>query len=77
MSDHHLDAIGLKCPLPVLKARRVIRDMQAGETLIIMADDPAAHLDFVHFCEVGGHVMAGHEERADGVSRFVIRKKID
>ena len=49
-----LDLTGLKCPLPVLKARRQINQMQAG-VLEVLADDPAAPLDFEHFCDTSGH----------------------
>ena len=50
-----LDLTGLKCPLPVLKARRQIGQMASGAVLVILADDPAAPLDFDHFCHTGGH----------------------
>ena len=52
-----LDLTGLKCPLPVLKARRQIVQMAAGEVLEVKADDPAAPLDFDHFCHTGGHQL--------------------
>ena len=50
-----MDLTGLKCPLPVLKARRKIGQMSAGSILVVIADDPAAPLDFDHFCQTGGH----------------------
>ena len=59
-----LDLTGLKCPLPVLKARRKISQMVAGERLDVMADDPAAPLDFEHFCSTGGHALV--ETRSEG-----------
>ena len=49
-----LDLTGLKCPLPVLKARRQIGQMEAG-VLEVLADDPAAPLDFEHFCDTAGY----------------------
>lgn len=49
-----LDLTGLKCPLPVLKARRQINQMESG-VLEVLADDPAAPLDFEHFCDTSGH----------------------
>ena len=52
-----LDLTGLKCPLPVLKARRAIKDMPVGTELVVLADDPAAPLDFEHFCQTGGHKL--------------------
>lgn len=58
MADKTLDYRGLKCPLPVLKARRALKDMAAGAVLEIQADDPASPLDFAHFCEEAGHHLA-------------------
>ena len=75
--DLSLDLKGLKCPLPVLKARRAIGGMAAGAVLEVLADDPAAALDFAHFCEVGGHALEESSSRGgDGpapVLRFLIR----
>ena len=65
-----LDLTGLKCPLPVLKARRQIKQIAAGAVLVVLADDPAAPLDFDHFCHTGGHQLLESKEN-DGV--FVIR----
>ena len=56
-----IDLTGLKCPLPVLKARRAIKDLKAGDILEIWADDPAAQLDFPHFCETSGHDLITSE----------------
>jgi tRNA 2-thiouridine synthesizing protein A len=67
---HHFDAKGLKCPLPVLKARRYLKDMKPGELLEIEATDPAAPKDFVHFCETTGHKLLETQEH-EGV--FTIR----
>ena len=65
-----LDLTGLKCPLPVLKARRQIGQMAAGAVLEVKADDPAAPLDFDHFCDTGGHQLLESTEN-NGV--FVMR----
>jgi len=64
------DAKGMKCPLPVLKARRLLKEMTAGEQIEIEATDPGAPKDFVHFCETTGHKLVENSER-DGV--YVIR----
>ena len=64
------DAKGMKCPLPVLKARRLLKEMSAGEQIEIEATDPGAPKDFVHFCETTGHKLVENTER-DGV--YVIR----
>lgn len=71
--EQSLDLRGLKCPLPVLKARRAIKDMAAGAVLEIFADDPAATLDFAHFCETTGHELMASETDAGGVLHFLIK----
>jgi tRNA 2-thiouridine synthesizing protein A len=72
--DILLDASGLKCPLPVLKARRQIEAMDSNTILLILADDPAAPLDFAHFCEVGGHELLDQNNHDQGLISFRIRK---
>ena len=76
MSEHHLDAKGLKCPIPVLKARRAMKPMADSEILVIEATDPGAPADFVHFCEASGHELLSSTER-DGVFEMRIRKAGD
>jgi tRNA 2-thiouridine synthesizing protein A len=73
MSTKTLDAKGLSCPLPVLKARRAMQDMKPGEVLEVLATDPAAPKDFLNFCEVGGHEMLATTE-SGGVFSVRIRK---
>lgn len=55
------DARGLKCPLPVLKARRLMRAMEPGSILEIQATDPGAPGDFEHFCQTTGHRLLNIE----------------
>jgi len=50
-----LDTLGLACPLPVLKARKILAGMRAGETLLIAASDPMAAIDIPHMCAEDGH----------------------
>ena len=51
------DFKGLKCPLPVLKTKRALKDIEKGEIIEILADDPAANIDLKHFCEVSGNAL--------------------
>jgi len=67
------DYRGLKCPLPVLKARRALSQLEAGAEITILADDPAAPLDMAHFCETEGHQLAASQEE-DDFFRFVLIK---
>lgn len=69
-----LDARGLLCPLPVLKARKILADMHRGQRLAIVADDPAAPLDFADFCDTGGHTLLEQSPLAGDAIRFVISK---
>ena len=67
---HVFNARGMKCPLPVLKARKLMRDLADGAVLEVQATDPGAPADFKHFCETTGHRLLDSSE-TDGV--FVIR----
>ncbi len=66
---HEIDALGLLCPLPVLKARKYLQDLQSGEKLRVLADDPAAIVDIPHFCREQGHTLVSAEAPV-----FVIEK---
>lgn len=71
--EHLLDATGLLCPLPVLKARKALKAVDGGERLIILATDPGAVADFQSFCEAQGHTLVNWTEN-DGEYRFEILK---
>ncbi len=73
-ADHELDATGLLCPLPVLKARKRLKSMAPGETLRILATDPAAIIDIPHFCTEQGHAFLGHETRGTATA-YLIRRR--
>jgi tRNA 2-thiouridine synthesizing protein A len=67
------DLRGLKCPLPVLKTRRRLKDMATGAELVIETTDPLAGIDIPHFCREEGHQLLLSERTPSG-HRFVIRK---
>jgi tRNA 2-thiouridine synthesizing protein A len=67
------DLRGLKCPLPVLKTRRRIADLNPGEELIVETSDPLAGIDIPHFCNEDGHALLA-QERLESGHRFHIRK---
>lgn len=52
--DSVLDSSGLLCPLPVLKIRKKLKEMQKGDILRVIADDPAAIVDIPHYCHESG-----------------------
>ncbi len=72
--DEELDALGLLCPLPVLKAAKRLRGMAAGSVLKIVTDDPAAVVDVPHFCNEQGHTLLGAQD-IDGALAHFIQKK--
>jgi tRNA 2-thiouridine synthesizing protein A len=71
--DIELDACGLHCPLPVLKARKRLEAMAPGEVLRVVATDPMAVIDIPHFCTEQGHGLLS-VEALDGAHRFRIRR---
>lgn len=73
MSESLLDVKGLKCPLPVLRARKALKPLAPGDLLEVLATDPSAVQDFANFCETTGHELVASEE-SEGVYSFKIRK---
>lgn len=68
-----LDTKGMNCPLPVLKAKKALRAVAAGDTLTVLTTDPSAERDFVAYCRSSGNELV--ESRDDnGVTTVVIRK---
>jgi tRNA 2-thiouridine synthesizing protein A len=68
-----LDASGLKCPLPVLKARKALAGMSEAEVLEVITTDPMSVVDLPVFCAQAGHRVV-REARHDGSFVFVIER---
>jgi tRNA 2-thiouridine synthesizing protein A len=68
-----LDVKGLYCPEPVLRTERVMRELWAGETLTVLATDPAAVIDFTYYCHCAGLELLSVAEEP-GLFTFEIRK---
>ena len=73
-AERVLDASGLTCPLPVLRAQRVLKEMQAGEVLLLRSTDSISQDEVPLFCKQAGHKLL-HREHADGIWQFWIRRK--
>tara|TARA_R110000744_G_scaffold74932_7_gene149400 strand:- start:4499 stop:4747 length:249 start_codon:yes stop_codon:yes gene_type:complete len=72
-TDHQLDAIGLRCPEPVMMLRLQIRKMAAGETLLVSADDPSTARDIPSFCRFMEHQLI--EQQVDQLPfQYIIKK---
>jgi tRNA 2-thiouridine synthesizing protein A len=67
-----LDATGLLCPLPVLKARKALKPLPAGAVLTVLATDPGAVKDFEAFCRTTGDALVSSREEG---GRFVFEIK--
>jgi len=72
MADVTLDAKGLNCPLPILKARKALKDVPAGGTLEVLSTDPGSVADFQAFCrQTGNELMESSND--ESVYRFLIK----
>ena len=73
MEETLLDARGLNCPLPILKAKKALKDMAAGATLRVLATDPGSVADFAAFCRTTGDELL--DSRQEGAEySFLIRR---
>lgn len=72
-NESALDLRGLKCPLPVLKTRRHMRDLAAGTLIRIETTDPLAVIDIPHYCREDGHQLL-ESAPIEGGHVFVIEK---
>ena len=72
MADKTLDAKGLNCPLPILRAKKTLKEVPAGGTLEILATDPGSVADFEAFCRTTGDLLMESAANA-GVYRFLIK----
>lgn len=73
-ANHTLDALGLRCPEPVMMVRLQIRKMQAGETLLIIADDPATTRDIPAFCRFMDHELVA-SDTSTLPFRYLVKKQ--
>jgi len=71
--DVFIDARGLVCPMPLIKARQALMVVEAGATVCVLATDPDAKGDFERFCESTGHLLVSFEYK-DDVLVFVLEK---
>jgi tRNA 2-thiouridine synthesizing protein A len=73
MATQILDVKGLNCPLPILRAKKALKDMPTGDTLQVLATDPGAVKDFEAFCRTTGNELV--ESKVEGkVYQFLIKR---
>ena len=73
MSDHELNAEGLNCPLPILKAKKALKTVPVGEVLSVRATDPGSVADFAAFCRQTGNELLSSTSEGD-VYKFEIKR---
>ncbi len=69
-----LDCVGLYCPEPLFQTRQKIDELKIGETVEVIADDPAAEEDLKRFCKRTGQQLVKFEKDKDGAFHFLIKK---
>ena len=72
-ADRELDVRGLNCPLPILRTKKTLADLTAGQVLKVMATDPGSVKDFQAFCRQTGNELLSHTEGAQ--LPFFIQKR--
>jgi tRNA 2-thiouridine synthesizing protein A len=73
-ADREVDARGLNCPLPILRTKRALSDMESGQVIRVLSTDPASVRDFQAFSRQTGNELIGHGEQ-DGAFWFLMRRK--
>ncbi len=73
MADHVVDAKGLNCPLPILRARKGLKEVAVGGTLELLATDPGSVKDMEAFCRQTGHELLESKDE-DGVFSYLIKR---
>ena len=73
MAEQTLNAEGLNCPLPIIKAKKALKSMAAGDVLNIRATDPGSVADFAAFCNQTGNELLSSETEGD-VYKFMIKR---
>ncbi|MFA7668774.1 MAG: sulfurtransferase TusA family protein [Burkholderiaceae bacterium] len=72
--DTEVDASGLKCPLPILRAKKALAQMASGQVLKVITTDPHAERDFQAFCNQTGNALLAQAAQGDAISHFLRRR---
>lgn len=72
--DLEVDASGLQCPLPLLRLKKAIMEVESGRVVKVIATDPAAHLDFGVYIDQAGHIPLKIFREADKQVFFIQKK---
>jgi tRNA 2-thiouridine synthesizing protein A len=73
-ADKFLDTSGLSCPMPLLKTKKTMKDMQSGEILQILGTDPGSKNDIPDFANKNGNEFLGMYDSENGSTNYFIKK---
>jgi tRNA 2-thiouridine synthesizing protein A len=73
-ANKEIDTRGMNCPLPILKAKKALSDMQSGEVLKVVATDPSSTRDFQAFARQTGNELLEQSQNADEYTHFLRRR---
>ncbi len=73
--DKKIDLSGLNCPLPILRTKKILTDLESGKVLEVIATDPAAPKDFEAFCRQTGHRLLNSSIGQDGKFYLILQRK--
>lgn len=74
-ADLTLDARGLSCPMPILKTAKKIKEIEIGQVLEVLGDDPGTEEDMPAWCGQSGNEFLG-EEKEEDYFKFYVRRKV-
>ena len=75
MPNSDLDCIGLKCPMPIVRISRAMKDITVGDTLTVHADDPAFRADVESFVRMTGNSLQSFAESAGHRTAVIVRQR--
>ena len=73
--DKQVDASGLSCPLPILRAKKALAEMEGGQVLRVLATDPGSVKDFEAFARQTGNDLLQSQTLEEGSFEFFLRRK--
>lgn len=73
--DKEVDARGLNCPLPILRAKKALSEIASGQTVRVLATDPGAVKDFEAFARQTGNTLLSQQETGDNEFEFFLQRK--
>lgn len=73
-NELQVDAIGLKCPLPLLKLKQALRNCNDGQCVRLLSSDSGSESDVPKWINMTKHTLVKHKKREDGVTEFLVSK---